>query len=384
MFMDPVQPVPPSSIKTTVKKDISFAAVSIVIGMTCTYSVLSVVSPASTSATVASAQEFNSQNIAYASTTQEQTPVIDEITARNNALRESALQVQINAPQGNASLTAPIQITFDRTVDSTSAEKAFKISPSVKGTFEWKDAQTLVFTPTKLAYQTDYTVSMATSVTPVAGLAPQSSIKATFTTIAEEFMLDVPSYQQPYTNSCETTALRMALEHYGIVKNEMELLQKIGYNPRDKNIEKNEWDDPQEMFVGFIDGMERNHGYGVYGKPILKAVESFGRTGVYKTDIDPTYLAREIKAGHPIIIWGNTSLTEAPYTWTTPAGNTVTAFRGEHARVLIGVRGSVAHPLGFYLNDPINGNSNEYWDVDRLLTNANSVPGVTNQIVVVK
>lgn len=202
----------------------------------------------------------------------------------------------------------------------------------------------------------------------------------------EELKLDVPYFKQEYAHSCEAASLRMALAYYGIYKSDMDITQAFGYKPRIKNIDENIWDDPQEMFVGFIDADvgKKNQGYGVYGKPVLKAVESFGRTGTYKTDITASDLAKEIKDGHPIVIWGYTSLTEAPYEWSTEQGKRVRAFRGEHARLIVGVRGSVSKPLGFYLHDPINGKSFEYWDTQRLFEHIYAVSGVTDQAVIVR
>jgi uncharacterized repeat protein (TIGR01451 family) len=48
----------------------------------------------------------------------------------------------------NIGTTSKIEITFSETMNKTSAEKAFVISPSVKGTFSW-DGNKLTFTPDK-------------------------------------------------------------------------------------------------------------------------------------------------------------------------------------------------------------------------------------------
>ena len=65
------------------------------------------------------------------------------------------------------------------------------------------------------------------------------------------FKLDVPYYQQQYANSCEAASLRMALAYYGInISDDLEIVKKFGYDPRDKDTINNEWDNPQEMFVG--------------------------------------------------------------------------------------------------------------------------------------
>jgi hypothetical protein len=48
----------------------------------------------------------------------------------------------------------------------------------------------------------------------------------------------------------------------------------------------------------------------------------------------------------------------------------------------MGVVGSAANPLGFYVNDPWKG-TNSFWSASDLMANMNVVPGVSNQAVVV-
>ncbi len=199
--------------------------------------------------------------------------------------------------------------------------------------------------------------------------------------------LSIPYHSQQYKNSCEAASLKMALEYRGIKVSEMDILQKFGYAPRMKDVEKNEWDDPQKMYVGFVDIVGSTIGYGVYGLPVVKAVESFGRQAEYTTNVTSNFLAKNIKAGNPIILWGYTSFRESPYTWNTPDGNTVKAFKGEHARLVVGVVGGDVdgnNPKGFYVHDPFNGQKYQYWSTESLMAQVNAVPGVTNQAVVVK
>lgn len=199
--------------------------------------------------------------------------------------------------------------------------------------------------------------------------------------------LPIPYHAQQYKNSCEAASLKMALEYRGISVNEMDILQKFGYAPRLKDVEKNEWDDPQKMYVGFVDIVGSTIGYGVYGLPVVKAIEAYGRQAEYTTNITPDFLAKNIKAGNPIILWGYTSFRESPYTWNTSDGNIVKAFKGEHARLVVGVAGGDAegnNPEGFYVHDPFNGQKYQYWSAGSLMAQVNAVPGVTNQAVVVK
>lgn len=221
----------------------------------------------------------------------------------------------------------------------------------------------------------------ATSSSPVAKPAASNTLKVPQ---KEVFKLNVPYFAQQYRNSCEAAALRMALAFRGIFVNDIQLISAMGYKPRPKDVIKNEWDDPQEMYVGAVDVVDISKGYGVYGKPVARAAQVYGRNAEFTMNITPEFLAKEIKEGNPIVLWGYTSLTESPYTWTAPSGNIVKAFKGEHARLVVGFEGSVTAPTGFYLHDSTTGKQFEYWSNARLMQQVNAVPGVTNQAVVVR
>ena len=62
----------------------------------------------------------------------------------------------------------------------------------------------------------------------------------------------------------------------------------------------------------------------------------------------------------------------------------VKVFRGEHVRLIIGFRGTIDNPIGFYINDSLKGKYAEYWTTEILVENINKVPGVNDQAVVVK
>lgn len=203
----------------------------------------------------------------------------------------------------------------------------------------------------------------------------------------KDFKLKVPSYKQQYANSCEASALRMALAFKGIIKNDVQVLTQFGYNPKVKDWVNNIWDDPQKQYVGYVDVSGRpNGGYGVYGIPVLKAVERFGRTGEYATGtaITAQLFTKELDNGNPIVIWGYTSITEPAYTWKTSEGVVVKAVRGEHARTVVGYKGTAANPVGFYVHDPFTGKANVYWPTKTLMDHMQKVPGVTDQAVVVR
>jgi hypothetical protein len=214
-----------------------------------------------------------------------------------------------------------------------------------------------------------------------------SVINFVITNIYKDIKLKVPSYKQQYANSCEAATLRMALAFKNIKKNEIQILTKFDYNPTYKDWTNNIWDDPQKQYVGYVDVSGKpNGGYGVYGLPVAKAIESLGLRSEYATgtDITASFLARSVDNRNPVIVWGYSSYTEPPYTWKTKEGIEVKAFRGEHVRLIVGYKGTVEKPIGFYINDSLKGKYAEYWTTQKLMENIQKVPGVTDQAVVVK
>lgn len=200
-------------------------------------------------------------------------------------------------------------------------------------------------------------------------------------------ILNVPLYAQEYTNSCEAAALRMALAYYGIKARDMEIIEHFGYSPNLKNVPANIWDDPQEQFVGFVNATGRGQGYGVYGLPVVQAILDYGKKADYYTgtsSITAQMLATSIRAGNPVMIWGYSSLTEKPYTWKSPKGKDILAFRGEHVRLVVGVSGPTSAPTGFYVNDSLTKKKAQFFKTADLMKNIYAVPGVTDQAIVVR
>ncbi len=195
--------------------------------------------------------------------------------------------------------------------------------------------------------------------------------------------LNVPFFKQQYIRSCEEASLRMVLAFYGIATNDMEIVQKIGYNPRAWDYTNNIWDDPSEMFVGFIDAANKS-GYGTFAPAIEKGAKMYGRDAGSYSKITAQFIGQQIHDGHPVIVWG---FYDAPpfikYSWKTDKGKTIAAYRGEHARVVTGLVGDPNNPVGFFLNDPQSDQANEYWSASRLMKHMNMLGSLTNQAVVV-
>jgi len=197
-------------------------------------------------------------------------------------------------------------------------------------------------------------------------------------------ILPVPAFKQTYIRSCEETALRMVLFFYDIKTNDMEIVKRVGYDPHPWDKKNNLWDDPDKMFVGSIDDPNKN-GYGTFAPSIATAARTFGRDSESYLGVSAQFLAQQIYSGHPVIVWGFSNVPPfVKYFWNTKEGKKITAYRGEHTRVVVGVYGEPSNPLGFLVNDPLTGAKNEYWGAERLLAQMNIYGNLTNQAVVVK
>lgn len=232
-----------------------------------------------------------------------------------------------------------------------------------------------------------YADATSTNNNTISTSSVSSTVISTVTNMYKDLKLKVPVYKQQYANSCEAATLRMALAFKRVIKNEIQILTKFGYNPTYKDWTNNIWDDPQKQFVGFVDVAGKPYGgYGVYGLPVVKAIESLGLKAQYATGtaVTASFLAQATENKNPVIVWGHSSYTDAPYTWKTKDGVEVKAFRGEHVRLVVGYKGTIEKPVGFYINDSLKGKVTEYWTTEKLMANIQKVPGVTDQAVVVK
>lgn len=187
--------------------------------------------------------------------------------------------------------------------------------------------------------------------------------------------LDVPFLRQERSLSCEAATLRMALAYRGVRIPERELLAAIGVDPtpRSGNVwvartaePTAVWGDPDEAFVGNVDGLMPKTGYGVHAAPIARVAGQHRRAEVV---IGGTaqLLAREIAQGNPVIAWGFVPGRGKPLAWRTLGGAEVRTVDGEHTRVVIGYTGTVEEPTGFHVMDPIYGE--QYWKTERFMEN---------------
>lgn len=286
----------------------------------------------------------------------------------------------------SGSKSAPLQtnatIRFDQAVKRETLQPRLSVEPHVATQLSWKDDKTAIVQLSGLDYQTTYTIKVAPGVEPARfGLTSTAIQAGSIVTAPQTIKLNVPRYRQSYSLSCEETALRMALAYRGVHASDMEILQRVGYNPKPYDGASNSWDNPYEQFVGDVNGSQvRKTGYGVYAPPIAKAARSYGRGATVATGVSANFLAQAIHDGNPAVIWGTTSGGQR-MDWNTSSGP-VGSWVGQHARTLVGVAGKPSAPIGFWVNDPING-SHKYWTAGALISHMNQHGNLSNQAVVV-
>ncbi|MEX1111898.1 MAG: C39 family peptidase [Candidatus Andersenbacteria bacterium] len=175
--------------------------------------------------------------------------------------------------------------------------------------------------------------------------------------------LPVSFHRQEHSLSCEIATLKMALGAHGVDVSESELIAKLPFDPTPK--EAGVWGNPNEGFVGIINGTMLGTGYGVYWDPIAKVGNDYAPTHVIKHG-SASEVARHIDSGNPVIVWGYYG-RRAVHSWRTPAGESIKAVNGEHTRIVYGFDGTADNPTHFYLIDPIDGHMS--WSTEEFMHN---------------
>jgi len=122
-----------------------------------------------------------------------------------------ALQILASSPSGEASATAPIQVTFDRPVAgsldrSIDPARIFRIAPSVPGRLEWRDPVTLRFRPARpLSAGQSYTVTIANSFTAMDGRRLATPFSYSFSVTGPTLLTGLPANENEPPASCSPT-----------------------------------------------------------------------------------------------------------------------------------------------------------------------------------
>lgn len=171
--------------------------------------------------------------------------------------------------------------------------------------------------------------------------------------------IEAPIVQQAYRNNCETAALSMLLATVGVDQDQyrlQDLIAKAEPIDPEGSGETMVWGDPNEGFVGRVDGGGPAGGFGVFDPPVARLASRWTEP-VIQTGDAPQAIYRRLLAGHAVMVW--IGLSDGPYqTWRSPAGSEVTVNFGEHTVVLTGIEGD-----RLYVNDPIDG-QRKVWSKD--------------------
>jgi len=178
-----------------------------------------------------------------------------------------------------------------------------------------------------------------------------------------DVQLPTKFHRQEHSLSCEIATLKMALQTVGIDVPEATLIGQLPFDQTAKG--RGVWGDPNQGFVGNIDGKMLVDGYGVYWDPIAKVGENYTRTEILRGGTAQE-VAEHIAAGRPVIVWGNYGRAKM-YSWLSAEGKQITAVNGEHTRIVTGYRGTVSNPTSFSLIDPLYGPMT--WSTKKFMAN---------------
>lgn len=255
---------------------------------------------------------------------------------------------------GGVDNNANISFTFNQEVDHGSAQSKFSISPNVAGSFSW-NGNTATYNPSSaLAYNTKYSIKIASGVKSVHGIDSNQEFAFSFNIKEEYFKLNVPVYYQKLRFSCNLEATRMALAYRGVSKDVMSLYGQIAKDSTPYDAAANTFGDPYSGYTGDIYGVSK--GYGVYWGPISNLISNY-RSNSIKSGWNVNSLVAEVKAGNPVIIWAHNGYSYAGnvYYWNTPGGKSIRAVTGMHSYVVVGYKGSQDNPTHIILNDSNRG-----------------------------
>jgi uncharacterized protein YvpB len=196
------------------------------------------------------------------------------------------------------------------------------------------------------------TATYTPSPSPIEIATPTLSPTATYTPSPSPIRptrIPVPTDRQNYSLSCESSAAAMIASYFlGGPPNKWEeyFVKNI---PRDCN--------PHEGFRGEINGIisvkcDSPYGYGVYAEPLKDLFERIGLEAKVRYGMTYDELAKEVKEGHPVIVWiSRKDKSRYPVIHEKdPNGTEYNLVFGEHAVVVVGIGNN-----GFIVNDPSNG-----------------------------
>lgn len=292
-------------------------------------------------------------------------PINGTITARG------AVALVSSAPHGSelSQASQTIVFRFNQPIDPNTAKKSFSISAGTVTSLV-ASGNTLTANVKNLGFQRTITANVQAGVKNAAfGLPSTTSYSLSFTTEYRVKRLAVPHYRQEHSATCAVASVRMALAYYGVSTGEMNIVSKMGYSPKKLNTSTNTWDDPREIFVGSVDGSIRDGtGAGPDAPPVAKAATSYGRSASITYSSSPSWIAKQIHNGNPVVMFGAFRHGAGFISWKTPSGRIAKMNRSSHATLVVGVKGEPSSPVGFWVSDPLKSGV-EYWTTSQVSNN---------------
>ncbi len=123
--------------------------------------------------------------------------ILYNATVVDRVAPQVTIRLSATAPDSNLALTlSSVDVVFNEDVDQKTAERAFSITPEIKGTFYWQGQQTLIFTPSqKLPLSSTFHVHVAPGVQDKAGNVQSQGSDLTFTTVGNPVVKSVSPVQ---------------------------------------------------------------------------------------------------------------------------------------------------------------------------------------------
>lgn len=231
----------------------------------------------------------------------------------------------------------------------------------------------MIASVSNMGFQRTVTASVAAGVKNAGFGAPSNrGFGVSFTTEVVTIKYNVPAYRQQHSATCVAASLRMILAYHGIGTDDMAIVNRMGYAPT--KLTDGKWDDPQQMFVGSVDGsISSGTAAGTDAQPAARVAQQYGRGASAVTGINVHWIAQQLAARRLVIMFGAMGNVSQTITWQTPSGRTEVMNKAGHARTVIGVKGDPSNPIGFWVNDPLNGYT-AYWTAGQLQANINLDP----------
>lgn len=192
----------------------------------------------------------------------------------------------------------------------------------------------------------------------------------------EDFKLGLTPFVQEYDASCGTAALRIALsQEIQLTEREIiDTMESLGLYPNNELYEeegKVTWDDPQEVFVGDVDGLvslsiDKLKGYGFLEKPLLALARRWAPQSEAFSGVSYGYITTQLDRGHPVIVFADVNARNGTVLLTEPGPGTIswyiaekdemyTAHMYKHNLVIEGYTGTAQKPELFHMVDPFYG-----------------------------